>query len=502
MKIDELIKYIKQRKTVTIPEVQRQFNLKYGETREAFQKLQADNKITYLAGLTFEWCEVDEDRIEFIKQRRRELEERRAKLRASTEDDDDIDLDELFDDDDDEDDDSINWKMPDPISSNPPAKRELVTLHSLLHCEEYKNSQGKLAFIVGKDTNGNAVVSDLAEMPHLLIAGMTGSGKSTILNTLIVSLAKKYSPDYVKFLLIDIQSVEMTRYDGMPHLLTRESIRTCNDAFSALDYLTAEMDRRYGLFRESGVGNIKEYNEQSKSQLPYIVCAIDEIADIMDSDKRLFEVRILRLAQKCRASGIHLVLATQRPDVRTITGTIKASMPSRIALRVCSIFDSITIFGSKGAEQLLGRGDMLFTDPSSAEPRRIQGAFVSGEEIRIAVNELKHNNACKFDKDVENKIFSSKKDSTATVAPTDSSQPDPLCRRALRFWLEKQGGRASIASIQRNLGIGFNRAGRIMDYCQKMGYVESLKPNDPLGKPVIVLVTLDDLPSLFPDQED
>ena len=509
MIFDELMNYIKKHKKVTVPEVQREFGLKYGETREAFRKLETEGKIRYVEGLTFAWCLIDEqERLELIKRRRKELEEA-AKLDAlddDDEDDDDIDLDELLEalgEDDDEDDENSDWKKLVPsYIKDAQRKKGLVTLHDMLNGDEYKNSKGKLTFVVGKDTNGKDIVTDLTNLPHLLIAGMTGSGKSTVLNSLIVSLANKYSPDYVKFLLIDTKFAELTRYDGMPHMLTRESIKTSRDAFAALDYLKAEMEHRYDLFRSSGVGNIVEYNTQSKEQLPYIVCAIEEIADIMDYDKRLFEVRLIRLAQKCRASGIHLVLATHRPDVKTISGTVKASIPARIALTVCSKFDSVTIIGNQGAEQLKGRGDMLFYDATFAEPIRVQGAFVSSEEIRIAVNEFKKKYLCKFNKDVESAILSSKINSTATVAPTGNTQVDPLCRKALRFWLEKQGGRASIASLQRNLGIGFNRAGRIMDYCQKMGYVEQPGPNDPIAKPLMVLVIIDDLPRLFPDQED
>ena len=506
MNFEELEKYIKEKRKATIPEVQQKFGLKYGETRQVFQKLQSENKIRFIEGITFEWCLLEgEEREEFIRKRRQELQERLARIRAEQkkEEDDDLELAELFDDDDEDEDDS-SPKTAAPVIPSAKEKRELVTLQSVLDSDEYKHSKGKLNFVVGKDlTKRNVVVADLAELPHLLVAGTTGSGKSVVLNSIIVSLAKKYSPDYVKFLLVDTRKVELTQFDGLPHMLTHEVLSNPQDALGALDYLIEEMERRYGLFRASKVGNIAEYNAQSSTKLPYLVFAVDELADIMFRHKKEFESRLLRLAQKCRASGIHIVLATQRPDVYTVSGTVKASIPARIALRVASKYDSITLIGDAGAEQLLGHGDMLYMSVGFNGVQRLQSAFVSGSEIFMTIVECKEKYSDEFNGDAENKIFLSRK-ATTTVAPPPptNTEPDPLCRRALRFWLEKQSGRASIASIQRNLGIGFNRAGRIMDYCQRMGYVEQLKETDPSCKPVRVLITAEELARLFPDQDD
>ena len=498
MTINELEHFIKLQRTVTVAEVQSKFNVKYGEAREAFRTLEKEGKIKFVGGLNFEWCLMDVGE-EALARHRKELQERLEKLRdmrvAEEEDDDDdlLDLGELFDDGDDEE---------EVAAPTPQPARMMVTLESIVNTPAFRKSKAKLAVGLGRDYGGNDVVMDLANLPHLLIAGATGSGKSMILNDIILSLAQKYSPDYVRLLLVDPKFVEFSRYSGLPHALTKESIAQTSDGMAALDYLIAEMESRYVCFREQGVANIDEYNKKATDKLPYLVLIVDELAEyMMLENKRLFEIKINRLAQKCRASGIHMVLATQRPDVSVVTGTVKANVPARIALKTVSRLDSATVLNQFGAEELLGSGDMLFLDCSSVRPQRLQGAYVSNEEIRDAVAAHKKKYPCVFDAEVEAKIFVSKK-----TSPDDGAKErlvaDPLCRRALRFWLEKQNGRASIASIQRNLAIGYNRAGRIMDYCQKMGYVEQLSETDPSIKPVSVRITLADLPRLFPDQED
>lgn len=508
MNFERLEKYVRQRKMVTIPEVQQRFGLKYGEARQAFQKLQTEGKIKYVGGIIFEWALVEVGKPRRTKEEIEALRDLYYKdgplletwLKELEEEEDDDELAELFDDEEDD----TDRKMDVPVSFIPvEKKRELVTLDSITCSDEFCESKGRLSFAVGIDAFGKNVVADLAELPHLLIAGTTGSGKSTVLNSLIVSLAQKYSPDYVKFLLVDTKCVELTRFNGLPHLLTREVVTVPEDVFDALDYLIVEMNRRYDSFRSSNVGNIVEYNGQSATKLPYLVFVVDELADVMGSRKREFEIRLLRLSQKCRASGIHIVLATQRPDVTVVSGTVKASIPARIALRMSSKYDSVNIIGSSGAEELIGQGDMLFMGIGSPNLQRVQGALVTSEEIRAVIGALKRKYSAKSNAEAEDKISLSRK-ATTTVAPAPptNSEVDPLCKRALRFWLEKQAGRASIASIQRNLGIGFNRAGRIMDYCQKMGYVETIKETDPSSKPVTVLITLADLDRLFPDQDD
>ena len=387
-----------------------------------------------------------------------------------------------------------------------------VALRALLESETFQKAKGRLVFAIGQEITGKVVVADLADMPHLLIAGTTGSGKSVCLNCLIVSLMYRYGPEYVRFVMVDPKFVELSRYNGIPHMLTSESITNTNDALAGLDYLISEMEARYQLFRSSGVGNITEYNSHINpnitQKLPYLVFIVDELADLMAVSKQAFESKLQRLAQKSRAAGIHIVLATQRPDVKTITGTIKANLPCRMALKVASIFDSNTIIGGGGAEKLLGKGDMLFLSSTSPDLERVQGAYVSNEEIRSLVEFSKESNEVYYDDKVSDEIFVSRKQAEEAAAEQErekdnskESQLDPLCKKALRFWLEKQAGRASIASIQRNLGIGFNRAGRIMDSLQKMKYVEELSPSDPSSKPLKVLVTQEELDDLFPDQE-
>lgn len=389
-----------------------------------------------------------------------------------------------------------------------------VVLRSLLESKAFKEAKGNLVFAIGQEITGKVIVADLSDMPHLLIAGTTGSGKSVCLNCLIVSLMYKYGPEYVRFVMVDPKFVELSRYNGIPHMLTSETITTVNDALAGMDYLINEMEARYQLFRQSAVGNIAEYNKcinlNTTQKMPYLVFVVDELADLMAASKQAFESKLQRLAQKSRAAGIHIVLATQRPDVKTITGTIKANLPSRMALKVASQYDSNTIINCGGAEKLLGKGDMLFMTSSSPDLERVQGAYVSNDEIKALVQYSKEANEVYYDDKITDAIFVSRKQDAEALAEQEASkdvankeaQLDPYCKKALRFWLEKQGGRASIASIQRNLGIGFNRAGRIMDSLQKLKYVEEPSASEPSSKPLRVLVTLEELDSLFPDMQD
>lgn len=384
-----------------------------------------------------------------------------------------------------------------------------VLLRSLLESKEFKEGKGKLVFAIGQEITGKVVVADLADMPHLLIAGATGSGKSVCLNCLIVSLMYKYGPEYVRFLMIDPKYVELSRYNGIPHMLTTETITNVQDAIAGMDYLINEMDARYQLFRQYSVGNISEFNSRVdgklQQKLPYLVFVVDELADLMSVSKQAFENKLGRLAQKSRACGIHIVLATQRPDRNIITGTIKVNLPCRMALKVSSPFDSATIINGSGAEKLLGKGDMLYMGPGASDLERVQGSYVSNDEIRSLVEFSKESNEIYYDQKISDDIFVSRKapeEEEEDAKPADKeSQLDPYCKKALRFWLEKNNGRASIASIQRSLGIGFNRAGRIMDSLQKLKYVEELSPSDLGSKPLRVLVTLEELDDLFPDME-
>ena len=380
--------------------------------------------------------------------------------------------------------------------------KALVTLDSILTSEQFRSSKGKLDFALGQDLNRNNVIADLSQLPHLLIAGATGTGKSCVLSSMIVSLAQKYSPDYVRFLLVDPKFVELSKFNGIPHMLTGETITNHDDTLSALDYLINEMESRYMLMRQTGTGNIVEYKNKTGNAMPYIVFVMDELADIMSACKNEFEVKLQRLAQKSRAAGIHIVLATQRPDVRVITGTVKANMPARVGLKMYSIFDSNTAIGGSGCECLAGNGDMLYLSPASCELQRVQGAFVSSEEIYNIVNALKKQYPAKFDAKIGEKPAPFKEPKKVTKEAVVDANVDPLCKKALRYWLEKQKGRASIASIQRNLGIGFNRAGRIMDTLQQLGFVEEYVEGQPMSRPLRVLVELEDLDRLFPDSDD
>lgn len=387
-----------------------------------------------------------------------------------------------------------------------------VVLRSILESDEFKKGKGNLVFAIGQEITGKSVVADLSDMPHLLIAGATGSGKSVALNCLICSIMYKYGPEYVRFVMVDPKFVELSRYNGIPHMLTSETITVPADALAAMDYLINEMEARYQLFRQNNVGNISEYNSRINprvtNRLPYLVFIVDELADLMAASKQAFESKLQRLAQKSRAAGIHIVLATQRPDVKTITGTIKTNLPCRMALKVSSPYDSSTIINCGGAEKLLGKGDMLFMSPGSSDLERVQGAYVSNDEIRGLVEYARESNEVYYDEKVSDEIFVSQKQAAEEAQEQEAArdgkdaQVDPLCKKALRFWLERNSGKASIASIQRNLGIGFNRAGRIMDALQKLGYVETLSPSDPSSKPLKVLVTPEELEGLFPDLQD
>lgn len=389
-----------------------------------------------------------------------------------------------------------------------------VVLRGLLDTPDFREAKGDLIFAIGQEITGKVVLADLSEMPHLLIAGTTGSGKSVCLNCLIVSMIYRYSPEYLRFVMVDPKFVELSRYNGIPHMLTTETITTMQDALACMDYLIAEMESRYQLFRQTGVDKISEYNKRINpklaQKLPYLVFVVDELADLMATNKSAFESKLMRLAQKARAAGIHIVLATQRPDVKVITGTIKANLPCRMALKVSSTYDSQTIIGGGGAEKLLGRGDMLFLNSTgTAELTRVQGAYVSNDEIRSLVKYSIETNEVYYDTSISDSIFVSRiqeeekrRDEEADNG-VESSKDElyPFYKKALRYWLERNNGKASISSIQRGINVGFNRAGRIMENLQRMGYVEELSSSETSNRSLKVLVTLEELDSLFPDVE-
>ena len=287
-----------------------------------------------------------------------------------------------------------------------------VLLREVLESDVFQNREGKLIFAIGQGINGETITADLAEMPHMLITGRANTGKSMALNSLIVSLMYKYGPEYVRFVMADPKFVELSRYNGVPHMLTKETITSNGDAFAAMDYLIDEMESRYMLFRQKDLSNICEYNNSlgsDEEKLPYLVFIVDELSDLMSANKKAFECKLVRLAPKSRAAGIHIVLATQRFDDKTISGVIKANMPCRMTFKVSSSYDSMIAMSWRGAEKLLDKGDMLFATPGLIDLLRVQGAYVSNEEIRNVVKYLRENNETHYDSDINDKIFVSNK---------------------------------------------------------------------------------------------
>ncbi len=365
-----------------------------------------------------------------------------------------------------------------------------VALRELIDTPEFKNSKSTLSITVGKDLSGKPVISDIAKMPHLLIAGSTGSGKSVCINTFIMSILYKATPDEVKMMLIDPKVVELSIYNGIPHLLS-PVVTDPKKAAGALQWAVQEMIRRYNLFAEFSVRDLKGYNakaaeiapaanenETKPEILPQIVIVVDELADLMMAAPGEVEDAICRLAQLARAAGIHLIIATQRPSVNVITGLIKANMPSRIALSVTSGIDSRVIIDMNGAEKLLGRGDMLFYPAGYQKPARIQGGFVSDEEIERVVNFLKNNEEdVVYDSSIEEAINNSAVVASSSSQTASSDDRDLYFKQAGKFIIEKD--KASIGMLQRVFKIGFNRAARIMDQLCEAGVVgeeEGTKP--------------------------
>lgn len=370
----------------------------------------------------------------------------------------------------------------------PNTKKALVSLRSVLESDEFKVNKHLLGFALGKDIGGKNIVQDLADMPHLLVAGSTNTGKSVCLNALIVSLLFKYSPDELRMILVDPKQVEFSVYNEMPHLMLKDVVTTTDKAMNALNWLVGEMERRYMLFKANGVPGIKEYNHKVEEggeyeKLPRIVLIVDELNDLMMNNKTEVEQRFLRLAQMARAAGIHLVFATQRPSVDVLTGTIKANLPCRIALRVISAHDSKTILDQGGPEKLIGKGDMLLKTGNMSEPLRLQGAFVSLPEVKAVVDYIKEHNDSYFDQSVEKKIS---KVAEGGYEDDDNSDRDSLFAEALKYVIEAKS--ASIAMIQRRFGVGYARAGKIVDEMEKMGFISGFEGS----KARQILISMDD----------
>ena len=378
-----------------------------------------------------------------------------------------------------------------------------VGLKDIIGSPEFTGSKAPLTFALGKDIVGSIKVCNLDSMPHLLVAGSTGSGKSVCLNTILISLLYRLGPEDLKLILIDPKRVEFSMYNGIPHLLTATAINEPKQANNALSWAIREMDRRYSILQKFGVQKLEDYNnlevvyKGQEPKLPRIVIVIDELADLMMLAKKDIEDKIKRLTQLARAAGIHLIVATQRPSVDIITGTIKSNIPSRIAFAVTNYVDSKTIIDQGGAENLLGKGDMLYAPRDLPEPVRIQCPFISGKEISNIVNFICSNNTAYFDEALAKEIISDDSNG-GSGGGADSSDGegemefDPLLPIALKEFIEAKGG--SISAIQRRHSVGFARAARIVDQMERAGF---LAPSDGSSKTRQVLIDEEKYNELF-----
>jgi len=366
-----------------------------------------------------------------------------------------------------------------------------VYIRDLIESNEFKAASSDLTFAVGKDISGKTIVADIAKMPHMLVAGATGSGKSVCINTLIMSILYKAHPDDVKLIMIDPKVVELSIYNGIPHLLI-PVVTDPRKANAALQWAVAEMTKRYQAFAEFNCRDLKGFNQKLQdlldkgetsvyTKMPQIVVIVDELADLMMVASKEVEESICRLAQLARAAGIHLIIATQRPSVDVITGLIKANMPSRVAFKVTSGIDSRTILDMVGAEKLLGKGDMLFYPQGYTKPLRVQGAFVSDKEVGDVVEFLKDNGVVgQYDANIEKQIEGFSGGGTFALGeerPGNGDTYDSYFEEACRFVVEKE--KASSGMLQRVFKIGFTRAARIVDQMEEAGVVgaeEGTKP--------------------------
>ncbi len=368
----------------------------------------------------------------------------------------------------------------------PNRSAEFVTLYEIMNHPDMKKEKSRLSVGLGLGVSGSPAIADIKKMPHALVAGSTGSGKSIAINNLICTLLFRNSPQELRFIMVDPKRVELTGYNGIPHLLT-PVITDTERVISALQWATKEMDRRYKMFAEVGARNIEDYNEQSGfTAMEYIVIVIDELADIMLTAPSKVEDLIVRLAQMARATGIHLIVATQRPSVNVITGLIKANIPTRIAFNVASMIDSRVIIDSPGAEKLLGKGDMLFVPPDRPLPTRIQGTYVTNKEIKNLIDFLKASGAdsVQYQEEVTEKYLGEEDGGAA------STERDPLFDDAAGVVIA--AGKASTSYLQRRMSLGYNRAAKIMDQLERAGVIgpaEGVKPRS------ILVANLEELKS-------
>ncbi len=359
----------------------------------------------------------------------------------------------------------------------PNNKRKLVTLKEILSSDTFLNSRNRITIALGMDIVGQPVITDLTKMPHLLVAGATGTGKSVSINAMINSVLFKASPAMVRFIMIDPKRIELAPYQDIPHLL-HPVVTNPKEATKALGWAVEEMERRYFLLSEEGVRNIDAYNRKVRKKrepdapdggkekdrhLPYIIIIIDELADLMMSSSRKVEESVTRLAQMARAAGIHMIIATQRPSVDVLTGIIKANFPTRISFQVSSRVDSRTILDVMGAEHLLGDGDMLFLPPGVAKLSRIHGAFVSEDEVSRVISFLKNQMKPEYDDSIASEISAEEE--------TEEIEGDKDERYEEAVELVLQTGQASISKVQRKLRVGYNRAARMIEAMEKDGIV-------------------------------
>ncbi len=388
----------------------------------------------------------------------------------------------------------------------PNRKAADVRLHAILTSRQWRESHEPLSFVIGKDIAGEGVIGELNKMPHLLIAGQTGSGKSVMINTLLTSLLYHNSPSEMKLILVDPKQVEMAPYSDIPHLLT-PVITEPDKTISALKWAVNEMQRRYTLLAEHRVKDIATYNqkiqangtkimvadedgleqEHENGAMPYIVIVIDELADLMMVAARDVEALIVRLAQKARAVGIHLVLATQRPSVDVITGLIKANIPARIAFTVASQVDSRTILDQIGAEKLLGQGDMLLLTPSMSKPKRIQGALVTEDEVQKIMNHLHLQSPPQYNNEVVAQPVQLN-GKGGVVMDFDSGSDDDMYKDALRVVIDS--GKASASLLQRRLRVGYARAARLIETMEDQGIIG---PADGARPREVLISSLDEI---------
>ena len=385
--------------------------------------------------------------------------------------------------------------------------RSMVTFRELVESKEFSSSTKPLAVAIGKNISGEVIIKSLTKMVHMLIAGSTGSGKSVFLHSLIMSLMFKMSPQQLRFILIDPKRVEFSRYKGMPHMMLPDVVSDAQKAINSLTWAVKEMERRYSLFEQYACANIEGFNNSlavksgEQKAMPYIVIVVDELAELMMIAKKEVEEKIRRLTQLARACGIHLVLATQRPSVEVVTGTIKANLPTRIAFSLTNFVDSKTILDEPGAEKLLGQGDMLFAPQDSNETTRLQAAYISDEEIDKCIRYIREHNDCDYDEEVEKEIYASKEEPQQAGGNAGggaefvdhSDQMDPYLPRALKFFIESKKG--SVNMIQRRFYVGYSRAARIVDQMELRGYVSPAEGS----KNREILITMDEFREIFGD---